>query len=171
MSNLPQQYKDTKKKLEELRQEILTSSPVKKGTLIKDDKTGVHYRVDYVSVDDKGDLVISTQDIKNYSIAWKRCNNPTYKASKGFSFQVVADWEFDTEARQSLQDKLEETDSISERDILLGEIRDMNLTCLHEWKSDTFGERYSCHHCGCGTVKEKSSEGHHVQNIDLGEEV
>ncbi len=152
MSNLPQQYKDTKSKLEGLKQDILSSSPVKKGTLIKDDKTGVHYRADYISVEDDGDLVISTKEIKNHEINWSSCSNPRYKASKGLNFQVV-EWEFDSDKYLELANKAEDTDSISEKEQLLEEMSQMNLDCYHEWVFNSRYDVYECPHCGCETIK------------------
>ena len=169
MSNLPQQYKDAKKKLEELKQEILASSPVKKGTLIKDDKTGVHYRVDYVSVDDKGDLTISTKEIKNREINWASYSNPRYKASEGLNFQVV-EWEFDSEKYWELCQKSEDTDSISEKEELLEEMTQMNLNCYHEWNFNNSSDVYECAHCGCEAVKSVTQSmfgSKEVYSIDL----
>lgn len=169
MNNLPQQYRDTKNKLEELKKEILVSSPVKKGTLIKDDKTSMHYRADYVSVSDDGDLTISVKEIKNHEINWTSCSSPRYKASEGLNFRVV-EWEFDSEKYWELCQKSEDTDSITEKEELLEEMSQMNLNCQHEWVFNSRGDAYECPHCGCEAVK-STTQGmfgdKEVYSIDL----
>lgn len=154
MLSLPEQYKEAKVVLKTLESDILKTSPVSEGDLIQDDKTETHYRVGYIRVDTKGDLLISTKEIKNFEVNW--CGNTiTYAASTGLNFKKV-DWCFDNDTYWELQEEMQNTDSISEKEKLQEQAQQMNLECFHEWEFGNNSDVYECAHCGCEAIKSET---------------